>query len=183
MTTIFTHPVIAVGLRPLFGTALKSKAVLFAGAVLTVVPDLDVIGFRLGIPYEHMLGHRGLSHSLPFAAVVSGIVAWLMTRSEKLYQFRIWLYLFLCMASHGVLDALTNGGLGVAFFAPFINERYFFPFTPIEVSTLSIKRFFEGQGVGVIKSELLWIWLPCCIVFASSYLGLRAKRKYSAITE
>jgi hypothetical protein len=30
-------------------------------------------------------------------------------------------------ASHGMLDAMTDGGLGVAFFAPFDNARYFFP--------------------------------------------------------
>ena len=38
------------------------------------------------------------------------------------------LYLFLSTASHGVLDALTDGGLGVAFFSPFDQTRYFFPF-------------------------------------------------------
>ena len=37
---------------------------------LAVLPDLDVLGFHAGIPYEHTLGHRGLSHSLLFALVV-----------------------------------------------------------------------------------------------------------------
>jgi inner membrane protein len=37
---------------------------------LAVLPDLDVLGFHAGIPYEHPLGHRGLSHSLLFALVV-----------------------------------------------------------------------------------------------------------------
>lgn len=165
MATIFTHPIIAVGLSPFFGQALKSKTVLFAGIILTIIPDLDVIGLRLGIPYEHVLGHRGISHSLLFAFVIGGTVAWLLTKHNKKYFYRIWIYLFLCTASHGVLDAFTNGGHGIAFFAPFINERYFFPVTPIEVSTLNITRFFEGQGVPVIQSELLWIWIPGFFIF------------------
>ena len=44
------------------------------------------------------------------------------------------MFLFLAIASHGLLDAFTDGGLGVAFFAPFDSTRYFFPVTPIEVS-------------------------------------------------
>ncbi len=37
------------------------------GAACTVVPDLDAIGFFLGVRYASLLGHRGLSHSLLFA--------------------------------------------------------------------------------------------------------------------
>ena len=66
---------------------------------------------------------------------------------------RVWLFLFLAGASHGVLDALTNGGLGVAFFAPFANERHFFPFRPIEVSPLSIRRFLSPAGLAILWNE------------------------------
>ncbi len=49
---------------------------------------------------------------------------------------KVWLFLFVATISHGILDALTDGGLGVAFFAPFVNTRYFFPWTPIKVSPI-----------------------------------------------
>lgn len=179
MATIFTHPAIALGLSPFFRSALKSKRILVAAIVLTILPDIDVIGFRLGIPYEHVLGHRGLSHSLFFAGIVSGFVTWLLTRPEKTYFIRIWLYLFLCMASHGVLDAFTNGGLGTAFFSPFSNERYFFSFAPIEVSTLNITRFFQGQGLLVIKNELRWIWGPSIAIFIFGVVCLKLLNKGS----
>lgn len=169
MATIFTHPIVALGLSPLFSSVRQSKGVLLTGAILTIIPDFDVVGFWLGIPYEHVLGHRGITHSLFFSVIFSGLVSWFITQPSKVYSFQIWFYLFLCMASHGVLDALTNGGHGIAFFAPFLNERYFFPFTPVEVSTLNISHFFQGQGISVIKSELLWIWIPCIIFFS---LGL-----------
>lgn len=169
MATIFTHPAIALAISPLFGDALKSKKILLVGIFLTIFPDFDVIGLRLGIPYQHVLGHRGITHSLFFAFIFTGFTTYLINRKIKASFFQIWFYLFLCMISHGILDALTNGGLGIAFFAPFVNERYFFPFTPINVSTLNIRLFFQGQGLSVIKSELIWVWLPCFILFILNF--------------
>jgi inner membrane protein len=52
----------------------------------------------------------------------------------------------------------------VAFFSPFSNHRYFFPWNPIEVSPIGA-RFFSADGIDVIKSEAVWIWLPS-LVFA-----------------
>lgn len=164
MATIFTHPVIAITLMPWFRDVRQSKKVLLTGIVLTVLPDIDVVTFSLGISYEHIFGHRGFTHSLFFSLIVSGFFAQLFSKNNASRVLPIWIFLFLSMASHGVLDALTNGGLGVAFFSPFSNERYFFPFQPIEVSTLNIKYFFAEQGSMVLKNELKWIWAPALIL-------------------
>jgi inner membrane protein len=67
-------------------------------------------------------------------------------------------YFFTATASHSVLDAMTNGGLGVAFFSPFSKDRYSLPWRPIRVSPISLHRFFSGRGYAVLQSELLWIW-------------------------
>ncbi len=69
-------------------------------------------------------------------------------------------FLFACAASHGMLDALTNGGLGVAFFSPFEPRRYFFPWRPIAVSPLSVSRFLAGRGLRILAGELKWVVLP-----------------------
>jgi inner membrane protein len=55
---------------------------------------------------------------------------------------------------------MTNGGLGVAFFAPFSPARYFLPFRPVQVSPISTAAFFTHRGIEVLESEVLWIWLP-----------------------
>lgn len=81
------------------------------------------------------------------------------------------------MLSHGLLDALTNGGLGIAFLSPFSNERFFFPIQPIEVSTLNPIRFFQGQGFSVITTELLWVWLPCALVFIAGLMWRKVGKK------
>ena len=93
---------------------------------LSMLPDADVIGFAFGIRYADALGDRGLSHSFFFAAVFGVIVAALYGERRERW---LWLaaYFGVVTASHAVLDALTDGGLGVALFAPFSNERYFLP--------------------------------------------------------
>jgi inner membrane protein len=81
-----------------------------------------------------------------------------------LLRCRRWLafvLIFAAVASHIALDAATNGGLGVAAFWPLSNERYFFPWRPIQVSPLSLHAFFSERGLNVLRSEFFWVWLPC----------------------
>jgi inner membrane protein len=59
---------------------------------------------------------------------------------------------------------MTTGGLGVAFFAPFHDARYFFPFRPILVSPIGVGRFFSQRGLAVIGSEMVWIWGPALVL-------------------
>lgn len=165
MPTITSHPTIAVGLAPIFQRFRVPTGMFFVGAFCTIIPDFDVSGFRFGVKYEDMLGHRGLSHSLFFAAVLSAIIiGGFLRRHEEISRPACFLFLFLCTASHGVFDALTSGGLGVAFFAPFDNSRYFFPWRPIRVSPLSLGQFLSGRGVMVLLSEIFWVWLPSLVI-------------------
>lgn len=145
-----------------------------AGAICAALPDLDVLAFRLGISHASMFGHRGLSHSLAFAAALSLLIV-ATGAFRSVGRRAAWLYLFACTASHGLLDAATDGGRGIAFFAPFSNARYFWDARPIAVSPIGIRGFFSHGGSSVIASELLWVWLPCLAALALSYAWRRAR--------
>ena len=138
----------------------------WAGAVVcAVVPDVDAIGFRLGIPYAGVFGHRGITHSILFAALAAGVAAAIvLPLAAPPVRNRVVLGIFLAAVSHGLLDAATNGGLGVAFFSPFSNARYFLPFRPIEVSPIGIRSFFSARGVAVLRSEAVWIGIPSAVL-------------------
>ena len=148
------------------------------GAACAALPDLDVIGFRFGIAYGDMLGHRGLTHSLFFAAGLATAVVGLGFRhgAPGIGPGALWVYFFLATASHGLLDGFTNGGMGVAFFAPFDNTRYFFPARPIQVSPLMPKYFFSARGWAALRSELIWVWLPFGALAALALSWRRASR-------
>ncbi|HEV2706186.1 MAG TPA: metal-dependent hydrolase, partial [Pyrinomonadaceae bacterium] len=130
-------------------------------ALCAIVPDADVLAFAFHIPYGHMLGHRGLTHSLFFAVVVGFVVSALAFRDVRppLRRTTLGIYLAAAIASHALLDALTDGGRGVALFAPFSARRYFFPWRPIEVSPIGAG-FFSERGWTVLASEFVWVWLP-----------------------
>jgi inner membrane protein len=179
MASILSHAVAALGIGAVFYRQGMSKRVLIAGALCSVVPDLDVIGFDFGIRYGDFWGHRGFTHSLLFAAVLATVVAVVAFRNAAtdIAPFALWAYLFLATATHGLLDAMTDGGLGVAFFSPFENSRYFLPWRPIHVSPIGISRFFSARGLYVLQSEIVYIWLPSATLILLVWLARRTRAR------
>jgi inner membrane protein len=176
MASAFSHAVAALSIGTCFYRPEIPKRIWLAGVVCSVIPDLDVIGFRFGIRYADFWGHRGFTHSLVFAALLAAVVTVVMFRrgASGIGRLALLAYLFLATASHGLLDAMTNGGLGVAFFSPFDNTRYFLPWRPIRVSPIAVTRFFTLKGFAILLNEAVWIWLPA-IMFASLVLTVRRR--------
>jgi inner membrane protein len=130
------------------------------------------------VRYGDLWGHRGMTHSLLFAAVVAVIMGFRF-KPARLGRWKLVLLLFIITASHGVLDAMTNGGLGVAFFSPFDTRRYFFPWTPIQVSPIGASGFFSFRGLDVLWSEIVWIWGPAIVLGALIWVVNRPRPKPS----
>jgi len=134
--------------------------VITLAAICAVAPDLDLIGWPLGISPYAPLGHRGLSHSIAFAVLLGSIAALAflsdVTRRERVAAA---VALFLATATHSVLDALTTySPTGPAFWAPFSNHRYRFPWTPLT----------GAGGLGGLATdfgrEALYVCLPALVL-------------------
>lgn len=164
MATIFSHALAAGAIYKSTSPSFDKKTLFFC-LLGSVLPDADVIAFVLGIPYEHMLGHRGFTHSILFALAYAGFCLCFFQTCPK--KIRLFTLFFLCMISHGVLDMLTNGGLGVGLFIPFTDERFFFPYTPVEVSPIG-RNFFSSRGLAVLLSELIWVMIPSLLLIFSA---------------
>lgn len=177
MPTIITHPAVPVALSLAFGRKVIPGRLLLAGVVVSVLPDLDVVAFRLGVPYAAEFGHRGFSHSILFALLIALLGACLFRQLHSTFRCAL-LFLFAAAMSHSLLDAFTNGGLGVAFLWPWSDERFFAPFQFIEAAPLSFKRFLSPVGLGVLWSELLWVWCPLLglALVSRALRGLSARR-------
>jgi inner membrane protein len=174
--SIFSHAVAATALGRWYPRRRLPARFWLWTAVCSMLPDVDVVSFAFGVPYGDLLGHRGLTHSFFFAILLGVVVARLVaTRSADdeaaLGYGTLAVYFAVVTASHGVLDALTNGGGGIAFFAPFVRTRYFFPWRPIEVSPIGVG-FFSARGMVVLLSEFGWIWMPAAVV---AFLGKRQR--------
>src|SRR3954470_5258184 len=72
-------------------------AVLWSG--LSLLPDADVFGFRLGVHYEDPWGHRGATHSFAFALVVA-IVALVVAKAARLPALKTALITLVVVSSH-----------------------------------------------------------------------------------
>ncbi len=177
MPTIITHSVIAASSAYGFSRGRETVKFVLLSLACSLLPDADVVGYHwFYIPSYSFFGHRGFFHSPFFAALLSICIVCIFYRKEVMFSKQWWkyvLYFFIIGASHGLLDAMTNGGNGIALLSPITNNRYFFPWTPIEVSPLSIQSFLSQRGLSVLFSELIWIWVPLSLIL----VFLRARKK------
>ena len=171
MASIFGHGLVAYTTSKLIDSK-SNKLLLLLAISSAILPDLDILAFKFGISYAHPFGHRGFTHSILFAVLWSVLLSYLFGKNRKLI-FAI--VLFLSTVSHGVLDAMTSGGIGVGFFIPFDNSRYFFTFRGIKVSPIGIEKFFSEWGINVILSELKYIGIPCFIILITLHFARNLK--------
>ncbi len=175
MPTILTHSAVPLALG--LGSRWVPPRLLAAGVVASILPDMDVLAFRLHIAYADTFGHRGASHSLAFALFVATVAAATSTYWQT-SRLRAFAFIAICTASHPLLDMLTNGGLGVALWWPLSDARVFSAWQVIEVSPIALSRIFSPRVLVVLQSELLWVWLPaallcCTLLLLRAYGPLR----------
>jgi inner membrane protein len=149
-------------------------------SALSMLPDADVIGFALGTEYGDPWGHRGATHSLTVAMAIATLLGLAAPRlplarfqptalknarqGPRFHpRFRIWAIAAAVLVSHGLLDTLTDGGLGCALLWPFDLTRYFAPWRPIPVAPIGLD-FLSPSGLLVALTELV-LFAPL-VVFA-----------------
>ena len=169
-------------------------------SALSLLPDADVVGFALGVNYGDPWGHRGATHSFTFSIVV-GLAVGLASRWWRLPGLkrpglhtylrragpfgpasaildahppgRTALLASLVLASHAILDTMTDGGLGCALLWPFDLTRYFAPWRPIPVAPIGLA-FFSPYG-GIIALTELVLFSPL-LFFALRPRGIKTNR-------
>jgi inner membrane protein len=180
--SVFSHAIVGSTLVAC-GLSRPRASVVAMGAALAVVPDLDVVGLAFGWGLDHPLGHRGLSHSLVAAAGVAALATAALKAQAGESRWRVWLVLALAAASHGVLDAFTNGGRGVAFFAPVLDTRWHFALRPIEVSPIGVWSFVSRRGAEVLANEVVWLWAPSLAALAATWAVRRSRSQPAPPTD
>jgi inner membrane protein len=108
-------------------------AILFLSGLFAAAPDIDLIGKRaFGIHSTSIFYHRGLFHSPFFLILFSAVLAGIAARNHSRRSFaQLWLLWAICMVTHPLLDALTDGGRGLMLLLPLTRARFFFPWHPI----------------------------------------------------
>jgi inner membrane protein len=96
------------------------------GAIVGMLPDLDVLLAPLHNGYGEWLYHRGTTHSLWFGFVAGPLLGWLLWRWRDRAQetpLAAWIALsIVALVTHPILDGFTP--YGTQFFAPFSRARF-----------------------------------------------------------
>ncbi|MDU3066047.1 MAG: metal-dependent hydrolase [Escherichia coli] len=133
MPTVITHAAVPLCIGLGLGSKVIPPRLLFAGIILAMLPDADVLSFKFGVAYGNVFGHRGFTHSLVFAFVVPLLCVLIGRRWFRAGLIRCW---------------------------PWSDERFFAPWQVIKVAPFALSRYTTPYGHQVIISELMWVWLP-----------------------
>ena len=116
-----THGLLGASLgQALSGPALGRRALVW-GAVLGMVPDLDMLA-RPADPFAEWRWHRGPTHGFFFAVVVGCLLGYLLARRSG-DALRSWIPLAVAaLLSHPLLDLSTS--YGTQLLAPFSDRRF-----------------------------------------------------------
>jgi inner membrane protein len=154
----------------ILGRKIGNKAMLY-GAIGGTIPDLDVLTSHFTDTVTALEIHRGITHSLIFAIVMSPVFSWLVTRYESYKNKKHWSWFFFAvLVTHPILDAHTTWGtqlfwpmdLRLAFKTIFvIDPLYTLPFLGFLLLSLFQKRtsrkrrLYNGIGLSLSTAYLL----------------------------
>jgi len=169
-----TQAVLGAGVgAALLGRRLGPRRAAVLGAVLGTLPDLDVF-FPFDDPVDSFVLHRGATHSLlvqTLAAPLFGEALLRLFKALRAARGRVYLAVYLCFATHALLDAMTVYG-----------TRIFWPLWP---QPLGLGSVFIIDPLYTLPLLLAFLWalslrawtprfggvLALCVLLSSAYLG------------
>jgi len=168
-----THVVLGACIsEAMLGRKLGKKAMLL-GAVAQSLPDIDFIAALWMGPAQNLLAHRGITHSILFAIIITALSAFLLKRFYRSRDITTskWAWLIgLNIFVHIFIDAFNAYGVG--WFEPFSQYRVSFnsmfvadPLFSIWPGIAFVALLFLSAGK---KSRIKWARLG--LILPSFYL-------------
>jgi inner membrane protein len=156
-----------------------SAGTMLAFAALAVLPDADVVVVACGIPDEGAGGHRGASHSL-LLAVTIGLTSALIARRFGWPVVRTAVAATLAVASHGVLDAIGEGGRGIPLLWPLSDERFMSPWRVLPDAPRGLK-MLSRHGLFDLAIEFVVFFPLTAFALWPARGALRGRRPAEAV--
>lgn len=157
MTTTHALVPLAAALA-LAKTPIPWRLVLVA-AFASAAPDLDwLFTHLLHAAQGSIYAHRGATHSL-FVALTAGLLAALAHRPLGVRPLTAGVVVAAAMASHGLLDMMTDSVQPVAYLWPLSSVRLFADWRPFHSSEVHKAHLF-AQTLTRFRSELWQLIIP-----------------------
>ena len=149
-----THIVLGACIGEVVAGKKLGKRALLIGALAQSIPDIDFVTTFWLSDSEDLVAHRGITHSIIFAVVVTFFLAWLFRffiREPRL-PWRTWLALLgLNIFTHILIDSFNAYGIG--WLEPFSHRRFSFHVLFVADPLFSIWPFLACIAVLVLKTS------------------------------
>ena len=153
MTT--THMLLPLAATVAFVRRPVPWKMVIVAVIASGAPDIDgLFKHFLHVPENSIYAHRGALHSI-FAALTVGLIAALFHRRLEVRPLTAAVVVSAAMASHGILDMMTDSGQAVAYLWPLSSVRLFADWRPIHSGAVHLPHA-SIQNVGQFRSD---IWL------------------------
>ena len=115
----------AIG-EAMLGKKIGNKGAIL-GAIVATIPDLDVALKPFYSGLQNISIHRGYSHSMLFSIIGAFLITYVLSQikwTNQIAKARLWLFSWLTLFTHILLDAFTS--YGTQLFLPFTDWRVSF---------------------------------------------------------
>lgn len=172
-----SHGLLGASAAASFAKKKQIAVAVVAGWLAAMAPDLDVLIRSSADPLLTVEMHRQFTHSLifmPFGAFIVTILLWMFIKRYLTFQ-ELYLFTFLGIATHGLMDAFTS--YGTQLFWPFTDARIAWNMVSVidPVVTLGMVLF---ASLAIWRKKRFWAWISLgwfalCMMFGY-YQGQRA---------
>lgn len=156
------------------GKKLKNRALVY-GAIAGTIPDMDILVGMFLDPIRAVEIHRGISHSVFFAALLAVLLGWLVSKIERKSKLSFkegyWLF-FLGLFTHALLDMFTTWGtrlLWPVYSYPFAFKSVFV-IDPLYTIPFIVCLILSMRQTENLKKRMYWNTMGLAI--SSGYLVL-----------
>ncbi len=176
-----THTVLGACLgQVLAGKKIGKKAMLW-GAVANNIPDIDIFTSTWMSQADGLMAHRGFTHSILFALIVSPMLAFLFTSWYKktTMTFIDWLLIFgTGNFLHIIIDSFTCYGTG--WFEPFNHYRVTFNLLFVADPFFTISLLISAIALMILKKNhpARNKWAKGALAICMAYLVMAGVDKY-----
>jgi inner membrane protein len=157
MTT--THALVPLAATLAFAKPPIPWRLVIVAAFASAAPDVDwLLKHSVHLPPGSIYAHRGATHSL-FVALAAGLLAALAHRLWGVRALTAGVVVTAAMASHGLLDMMTDSIQPVAYLWPLSSVRLFADWRPIHSGEVHMAHLFT-QAFTRFRSELWQLIIP-----------------------
>ena len=161
------------------GRTVGKKAMLW-GILAQSIPDIDFISSLWLNTADHLLAHRGFTHSILFAFIISPPLALLAERFHRPHNISCTRWLFFlgsAILMHILLDAFNNYGVG--WFEPFSHYRISFNILYVADPFFSLAPAIASVVLLVFSKKKLYrrFWWKFGLGISFLYLGYSVGNK------